>query len=189
MGKKILMIIGDFTEDYETHFPYQAMLMLGHECHCVCPGKKKGDFCFTAVHDFDGAQTYSEKQGHRFVLNYNFDEVNPADYDGLLFPGGRSCEYLRLNKKVLELTKFFDDAKKPIAAICHGPQIPLAAGICKGRKLTAYPACEPEVVMAGAEYIKPNESLDNAYTDGNLVTGPAWPANGVWIAAFVALLK
>ncbi len=186
MAKKILMLVGDYAEDYETMVPFQALQMVGYTVHAVCPDKKGGDFVRTAIHDFEGDQTYSEKRGHNFTLNYTFDKVNPEDYDGLVIPGGRAPEYIRLNKRVLEIVRHFFEANKPVAAICHGAQILAAAGVLKGRKLTAYPAVGPDVVNAGGEYVE--VPVHRAVVDGNLVTAPAWPAHPEWLAKFLEVM-
>jgi len=186
MAKKILMLVGDYAEDYEVMVPFQALQMVGHTVHAVCPDKKAGEFIRTAVHDFEGDQTYSEKRGHNFTLNYTFDEVKPEEYDALVIPGGRAPEYIRLNPRVLEIVKHFAEAQKPIAAICHGIQVLTAAGVVKGRKLTAYPAVGPEVQAAGGEYVEVR--VDQAVVDGNLVTAPAWPAHPEWLAKFLEVL-
>ncbi|MBV7435514.1 DJ-1/PfpI family protein [Cardiobacteriaceae bacterium TAE3-ERU3] len=186
MSKKILMLVGDYAEDYETMVPFQFLLGVGYEVHAVCPDKKSGDSVATAIHDFEGEQTYSEKRGHNFALNYDFSAVNTDDYIGLLIPGGRASEYLRMNEKVLDIVRAFDQAKKPIAAVCHGAQLLAAAGILEGRKCSAYPACAAEVRLAGGEYA--DIEVTDAVTDGNLVTAPAWPAHPQWLAQFVALL-
>ncbi len=186
MGKKILMLTGDFTEDYETMLPFQALLMVGHTVHAVCPDKKAGDYVLTAVHDFDGAQTYSEKPGHRFVLNATFAEVKAESYDALLIPGGRAPEYLRMNKQVLTMVQHFSRADKPIAAVCHGAQLLAAAGVIRGKRVSAYPACAAEVELAGATYA--DIAVDQAVTDGKLVTAPAWPAHPAWLAQFLVVL-
>lgn len=187
-AKKILMLTGDFTEDYETMVPFQMLLMVGHEVHAVCPGKKPGDTVKTAIHDFEGDQTYSEKRGHNFAINADFDAVKVADYDGLVIPGGRAPEYLRLNDRVLEIVREFNDAGKPIAAICHGPQILAAAGILKGRVCCSYPAVKHDVMAAGGKWGEVNAIFSNAHVDGNLVTAGAWPAHPEWIAKFLPLL-
>jgi protease I len=150
MAKKILMLCGDFGEDYETMVPYQVLLMVGHAVHTVAPDKKAGDYITTAIHDFDGYQTYSEKPGHRFVLNYNFADVKAESYDALVIPGGRGPEYLRMNPRVIEITRHFFTANKPVAAICHAAQLLATAGVIKGRNVSAYPACQPEVELASA---------------------------------------
>lgn len=186
MGKKLLMLVGDYAEDYETMVPFQILLTVGHTVHAVCPDKKAGDSIATAIHDFEGDQTYSEKPGHRFKLNHDFEQVNPADYDGLVIPGGRAPEYLRMNDRVLEIVRHFNDERKPIAAVCHGAQILAAAGILEGRTCSAYPACAPEVRLAGGTYAE--IAIDAAHTDGNLVTAPAWPAHPAWMAQFLKVL-
>jgi protease I len=186
MGKKILMLTGDFTEDYETMVPFQALQMVGHTVHAACPDKKAGDYVLTAVHDFDGAQTYSEKPGHRFVLNATFAELKAENYDALLIPGGRAPEYLRMNKQVLAMVQHFSRADKPIAAVCHGAQLLAAAGVIRGKRVSAYPACAAEVELAGATYA--DIAVDQAVTDGKLVTAPAWPAHPQWLAQFLAVL-
>ena len=186
--KKILILAGDYVEDYEVMVPFQMLLMLGYDVHAVCPGKKSGDVVRTAIHDFEGDQTYSEKRGHNFVINFDFDKVNTADYVGLVVPGGRAPEYLRLNPRILEIVREFNAAGKPIAAVCHGPQILVSAGVLKNRTCTAYPAVKPDVVDAGAIWAELNETFTNAVVEGNLVTAPAWPAHPAWIAAFVKLL-
>ncbi len=184
--KKVLFLTGDFTEDYETMVPFQMLEMVGYEVHAVCPDKKKGDTIKTAIHDFEGDQTYSEKPGHNFSLNYSFNDVVVSEYSGLVIAGGRAPEYLRLNEKVLEIVKYFFSTNKPVAAICHGIQILTAAGVVKGRKLTAYPAVGPEVKLAGGEY--QNIPVNEAYVDGNLVTAPAWPAHPSFIREFLKVM-
>ena len=175
--KKILMLVGDYVEDYEVMVPFQMLLMVGHDVRAVCPEKKAGDTVATAIHDFEGDQTYSEKRGHNFRLNGSFDDIDAEDFDALVIPGGRAPEYLRLNKHVIELVRHFVDSKKPIAAICHGPQLLAAAGALRGKSCSAYPAVKPEVEAAGGEFVPANDSFDNAHVDGNLVTAPAWPAH------------
>lgn len=185
-GKNILMLVGDFVEDYEVMVPFQALQMVGHVVHAVCPHKVAGDKIKTAVHDFEGDQTYSEKPGHNFTLNATFDQINPEDYDALVIPGGRAPEYLRLNATVIEIVQHFAQTNKPIAAICHGAQLLAAADVLENKRCSAYPACSPEVTKAGGIY----ESLpvDGAIVDGNLVTAPAWPAHPQWLAEFLKVL-
>jgi protease I len=186
MPSKLLLLAGDYVEDYEIMVPFQALQMVGYTVHAVCPGKKAGDVVRTSVHDFEGDQTYSEKRGHNFTLNATFSEINPADYAGLVIPGGRAPEYLRLDDKVLAIVRHFAEAKKPIAAICHALQLLAAAGLLKGRKCTAYPACGPEVTLGGGEYVAVDVTA--AVVDGNLVTAPAWPAHPAWLAEFLKVL-
>ena len=186
MGKKILMLVGDFGEDYEMMVPFQALQAVGHTVHAACPGKRSGDKVRTAIHDFEGDQTYSEKRGHDFTLNVTYSDVKPHDYDALVIPGGRAPEYLRLDRTVLATVRHFAESRKPIAAICHGVQILVAAGVVAGRSCTAYPAVAPEVRNAGGKWIE--LPVDQAYTDGTLVTAPAWPAHPQWLAQFLKLL-
>lgn len=185
-GKNILMLVGDFGEDYEIMVPFQALLAVGHTVHAVCPDKQAGDWIATAIHDFEGHQTYSEKPGHRFTLNAAFADVQPENYDALVIPGGRAPEYLRMNPKVLEVVRHFFAAKKPVAAICHGAQLLAAAGVLEGRTCSAYPACRAEVEVAHGKYAE--IAIDGAVTDGNLVTAPAWPAHPAWLAQFLQVL-
>ncbi len=187
-GKKILMIVGDFVEDYEAMVPFQILQCAGHDVATVCPEKVAGDSVATAIHDFEGDQTYSEKPGHRFGINADFAEIDPASYDALVIPGGRAPEYLRLNTRVLEVVRHFADQKKPIAAICHGPQILVAAGVLENRACSCYPAVSPEITAAGGTYVQPAATMDSAHVDGNLVTAPAWPAHPAWMRAFLNLL-
>jgi len=182
----ILMITGDFVEDYENMVPFQALIACGFNVDAVCPNKKAGDTIKTAIHDFEGDQTYTEKPGHLFTLNATFSDINPEQYQGLYLPGGRAPEYLRLNNDVLSLIQHFAENNKPIASICHGPQLLTAANVIEGKQVSAYPACEPEVKMAGAKYVTLN--MDEAITDGNLVTAPAWPAHPAFLKQFMALL-
>ena len=185
-AKKILMIVGDFVEDYEVMVPFQALLMVGHTVDAVCPDKTAGQKVRTAVHDFEGDQTYSEKPGHNFTLNASFADVKAESYDALVIPGGRAPEYIRLNKDVLEIVRHFAKANKPIAAICHGLQVLSAAGVLEGKACTAYPAVGPEVRQAGGKWM--DIAVDKAHVDGNLVTAPAWPAHPEWLAKFLAVL-
>lgn len=185
-GKRILMIVGDFVEDYETMVPFQALLAVGHTVHAVCPDKKAGDSVATAIHDFEGQQTYSEKRGHNFALNATFADIDPARYDALVIPGGRAPEYLRMNARTIEIVKHFFEADKPVAAICHGAQLLAGARVLEGRTCSAYPACRAEVELAGGTYA--DIAIDAAVTDGNLVSAPAWPAHPAWIGQFLAVL-
>jgi len=184
--KKILMLVGDFVEDYEVMVPFQALTMIGHAVSAACPGKKSGETVRTAVHDFEGDQTYSEKRGHNFALNATFDEIKAEEYDALVIPGGRAPEYLRLNPAVLAAVRYFAAAQKPIAAICHGAQLLTAAGALQGKSCTAYPAVKPEAVLGGGQWV--DVPIDKAYVDGNLVTAPAWPAHPDWLAKFLQVL-
>ncbi|HXY25878.1 MAG TPA: DJ-1/PfpI family protein [Candidatus Acidoferrum sp.] len=184
--KSILMLVGDYVEDYEVMVPFQALLMVGHTVHAVCPGKKSGELVRTAIHDFEGDQTYSEKRGHNFTLNATFDEIQPEKYDALVLPGGRAPEYIRLNPRVIEIVHHFAKSNKPIAAICHAAQILAAAGVLGGKKCSAYPAVGPDVTRAGGAFV--NLGMTEAIADGNLVTAPAWPAHPAWLAKFLAVL-
>lgn len=185
-AKKILMLVGDYVEDYEVMVPFQALLMLGYVVHSVCPDKKAGDIVRTAIHDFEGDQTYTEKRGHNFTLNATFADILVDDYDALVIPGGRAPEYIRLNDKVLTAVRHFAEKQKPIASICHGAQVLAAAGVLKGKSCSAYPAVSPDVNCAGGKWV--DIPLDKAYVDGNLVTAPAWPAHPDWLAKFVQVL-
>ncbi|MQA19809.1 DJ-1/PfpI family protein [Rugamonas rivuli] len=185
-AKKILFLTGDFAEDYETMVPFQALQMVGHTVHAVCPDKRAGETIKTAIHDFEGDQTYTEKPGHLFALNANFDDVDVAKYDALMIAGGRAPEYLRLNPRVIEIVQQFAAASKPIAAVCHGAQLLAAADVIRGKTISAYPACSPEVKLAGASYA--DIPVDQAVTDGNFVTAPAWPAHPAWLGQFLQRL-
>ena len=192
-AKRVLLVVGDYVETLEAFVPFQTLGAMGHDCAAVCPDKTAGDTVRTAVHDFEGAQTYSEKPGHNFALTHDFDGLNPADFDALVLPGGRAPEYLRLDGRVLDLVRHFFETPgpggtrhKPVAAICHALQILAAAGVLEGRTCTAYAACGPEVTAAGAHYraVDPTEAV----TDGPLVTCPAWPGHPQWLRAFAGVL-
>ena len=185
-AKKLLMLVGDYVEDYEVMVPFQALQMVGHTVHAVCPGKKAGDSVRTAIHDFEGDQTYSEKRGHNFGLNATFDDARPENYDALVIPGGRAPEYIRLNPRVLDIVRHFANAGKPIAAICHGAQVLAATGVLQGKSCSCYPAVAPDVAAAGGKYAE--IGMDQAHTCGNLVTAPAWPAHPAWLAQFLQVL-
>lgn len=184
--KKILLLAGDYVEDYEVMVPFQALLMVGHTVHAVCPGKKAGETVRTAIHDFEGDQTYSEKRGHNFALNATFDEVRPENYDAVVIPGGRAPEYIRLNARVIEMVRHFAQSKKPIATLCHGAQVLAAAGVLEGKSCSCYPAVAPEVTRAGGKFA--DIPMDAAHVDGTLVSAPAWPAHPAWLAEFLRVL-
>lgn len=186
MSKQLLMLVGDYAEDYETMVPFQFLIGLGYVVHAVCPNKKPGDTIATAIHDFEGDQTYSEKRGHNFAINFDFSNVKTENYIGLVIPGGRAPEYLRMDQRIIEIVREFDSAKKPIAAVCHGAQILAAADVLKGKLCSAYPACAAEVKLAGGQYA--DIAVTEAVTDGHLVTAPAWPAHPAWLAQFINLL-
>lgn len=184
--KRVLMLAGDYTEDYEVMVPFQALQMVGVEVDVVCPGKSAGDTVKTAIHDFEGSQTYSEKPGHNFTLNTSFAYLKLEQYDGLFLTGGRAPEYLRLDSRVLDIVRFFMDLKKPVAAICHGVQILTAANVLKGKKVTAYPAVKPEVLASGGIFVE--KEPQEAVVYENLVTSPAWPGNVEILKGFLKLL-
>ena len=186
--KSILFLVGDFVEDYEIMVPFQMLRLFDFDCIAVCPGKSAADYVQTAIHDFDGYQTYSEKPGHRFPLNADFAEIETSHFDALVVPGGRAPEYLRLDERVLETVRHFFETAKPVAAICHGPQILAAAGVLKGRSCSAYPAVAYEVTQSGGRYVQPSKGMDSVHVDGNLVSSPAWPAHPAWMREFVKLL-
>ena len=186
MSKQILMLVGDYAEDYETMVPFQFLTGLGYTVHAVCPEKKAGDQIATAIHELEGDQTYSEKRGHNFAINYDFNAVNTQDYVGLVIPGGRAPEYLRMNERVVAIVREFDSAQKPIAAVCHGAQLLAAADVIRGRLCSAYPACAAEVKLAGGQYA--DIAVTEAVTDGHFVTAPAWPAHPAWLSQFVKVL-
>ena len=185
-GKKILMLVGEFSEEYEIFVFEQTMHAVGHKVDVVCPDKKAGDNIKTSLHDFEGDQTYSEKRGHNFALNATFDSIRPEEYDALVIPGGRAPEYIRLNARVLEFVRHFASANKPIASLCHGAQVLAAAGVLQGKKCSCYPACAPEVALSGGTFA--DVAMTDAVVDGNLVSGPAWPANPAWLSKFLKLL-
>ncbi len=185
-AKKILMLVGDYVEDYEAMCPFQILQTVGHTVHAVCPDKAAGDSVRTAIHDFEGDQTYSEKRGHNFALNATFADVNEAEYDALVIPGGRAPEYIRLNERVIAIVRHFAETGKPIAAVCHGLQVLAAAGVLEGRSCSAYPACGPDITRAGGTF--KDIAMDAAHVDGNLVSAPAWPAHPAWMAAFLKVL-
>ena len=181
-SKQILMIVGDFGEDYEIMVPFQALQAVGHDVHAVCPEKDGGETAKTAIHDFRGDQTYLEERGHDFELTHGFDGVYPTDHDALVVPGGRAPEYLRGYDTVLDAVRHFFDVEKPVATLCHGPQILAAADVLDGYEMTSYPAVRHEVEAAGCTWV------DEVTTDGNLVTAQAWPDHPEWLAQFFDLL-
>jgi protease I len=185
-ARKILMLVGDYVEDYEVMVPFQALQMVGHTVHAVCPNKKAGESVRTAIHDFEGDQTYSEKRGHNFTLNASFDEIRAEDYHALVIPGGRAPEYIRLDERVIRMVQHFAQSDKPIAAVCHGAQVLAAADVLSGRRCSAYPAVGPDVRRAGGTFM--DIAVDQAHCDGNLVTAPAWPAHPQWLSMFLGLL-
>ena len=184
--KNILMLVGDYVEDYEVMVPFQALLMVGHNVHAVCPGKKSGEVVRTAVHDFEGDQTYSEKRGHNFTLNASLDDIRAEIYDALVIPGGRAPEYIRLNPRVLEIVRHFADTKKPIASMCHGAQVLAAADVLRGKTCSCYPAVAPDVTRSGGTFA--DIGMTEAAVDGNLVSAPAWPAHPAWLSKFLMVL-
>lgn len=186
MGKTVLMLAGDFVEDYEVMVPYQALLSVGVKVDVVCPGKRKGEVIATAVHDFVGFQTYAETRGHNFVINKTFEDVKLEDYNGLYVCGGRAPEYIRLNKRVIEIVQSFFEKKLPVAAICHGIQVLTPANVLQGRTLTAYPAIGPDITVAGGIYKEVD--ADKAVVDDNLVTSPAWPGHPAILKEFYRIL-
>lgn len=186
--QRILMLVGDFVEDYEAMVPLQILQIEGRRVDVACPDKRAGQHVATAIHDFEGHQTYSEKRGHNFPITIDWDAVEPQSYNGLVIPGGRSPEYLQLNERVLQIVRHFFAADKPVAATCHAAMILTAADVVKGRRCQAYPSLRPELVRSGAIWDEPSANLDSACTDGNLVTAAAWPGNPAWMKGFLTLL-
>ena len=160
--------------------------MAGYTVHSVCPDKRLGKWSVPQYMILKEIRLTVRKRGHNFALNATFDEVEAKDYHALVIPGGRASEYIRLNKKVLEMVKHFDEENKPIAAICHGPQILTAAGVLKGREMCRISSSSSDIEVAGGKYI--NLSMDKAHVEGNLVTAPAWPAHPDWLAKLLKVL-
>lgn len=185
--KKVLLLLGDYAEDYEVMIPYQILQFAGYEPHCVAPDRMPNDTIRTAIHDFLGDATYRETEGHRFLINTDFNQIKLDEYAGLYITGGRAPEYLRLNQKVIDIVKYFFDLNKPVAAICHGIQILTAADVVRGKVLTCYPAVSPEVTQAGGTYLE--VPPDKAVTDGKLATSPAWPGIANLMKEFVTIME
>jgi protease I len=179
-GKTILMLTGDFSEEYEIFVFEQAMHAVGHTVHVVCPDKRKGDILKTSLHDFEGDQSYTEKPGHNYILNKTFSEVKLADYDAVYVAGGRGPEYIRIDKRIQDIIRHFHEADKPIFSICHGVQVLIAVdGVVRGKEVAALQYCEPEVTLAGGKYI--DVPPEGAHVDGKLVSAKGWPG----LAAFM----
>jgi protease I len=179
-GKKILMLVGEFSEEYEIFVFEQAMHAVGHTVHVVCPDKKAGDRIKTSLHDFEGHQTYTEKLGHDYVLNKTFAEVKLQDYDAVYCAGGRGPEYIRIDPRVQAIVRHFHETKKAIFTICHGVQILIAVdGVVRGKSVSGLKYCEPEVTLAGGKYV--DLSPTDAHVDGNMVSAVGWTA----LAAFM----
>lgn len=179
-GKKILMLTGEFTEEYEIFVFQQGMEAVGHTVHVVCPDKRAGDKIQTSLHDFEGHQTYIERFGHLADINKTFSEVKLEEYDAVYCAGGRGPEYIRTDKRIQAMVRHFHETGKPIFTICHGAQILMAVdGVLTGKRVGALGACEPEVRLAGGTYVdlSPTEAL----VDGNMVSAKGWTA----LAAFM----
>jgi protease I len=181
--KKVLILAGDAVEAQEIFYPYYRLKEEGFEVHVAAP---KRDALYTVIHDFEpGWTTYSEKPGYRFIwIDKTFKEVDPKEYDGLLIPGGRAPEYIRLNEEVEQIVKHFFETNKPVAAICHGVLLLTYLGVVKGRKMTGYIAVKPDIEAAGAKYLD-----EEVVVDGNLVTSRAWPDLPAFMKKFIELLK
>jgi protease I len=178
---KVLILAGDAAESLEVMYPYQRLLEEGYEVHIAAPSKKKLQF---VVHDFeDGFDTYTEKPGYTWDADLAFSDVDPADYVALVVPGGRAPEYIRNDADVQRIIRHFFDDEKPVAQLCHAPLALAAAGVLEGRRTAAYPALEPDVTAAGAEFV------DGAgIVDGTMVSARAWPDHPEWMREFMKLL-
>ncbi|KAJ2508190.1 hypothetical protein H4217_008614 [Coemansia sp. RSA 1939] len=186
---KVLLLSGDYVEDYELFAPLKALQMIGIEVHVVCPDKSAGDTVQTAIHTFEGHQTYSERAGYPFVLTHSFASIELGDYAGLIVPGGRFPEYQRVDKRVLDVVRRFFGSNLPVAAICHGLQLLATAGVLQGgRSCSAYPTCSVDIEAVGGKYVHFDAASDNVHVDGNLVSAPAYNAIGSWMREFIRLL-
>jgi protease I len=179
---RILLLTGDAGEAQEIYYAKFRLEEEGWQVHIAAPEKRA---FLSVVHDFEpGFDTYTERPGYRVQADVGIAEVKPEDYDGLVLPGGRAPEYLRNRRPAVAIVHHFLEARKPIAANCHGPLLVMAAGSVRGVKMTAYPDLEPDVRAAGAEY------LDRpVVVDGSLITVRGWPDNGPWMREFVRLLR
>ncbi|HET7715423.1 MAG TPA: DJ-1/PfpI family protein [Bauldia sp.] len=179
-GKKILMLVGDFTEEYEIFVFDQAMEAVGHEVDIVCPDKKAGELLHTSLHDFEGHQTYTEKLGHIHHVTKTFSKVDPADYDAVYIAGGRGPEYIRIDKRVQSILRHFHEHDKPIFTICHGVQVLMAVPeSIRGKRVAGLQYCEPEVTAVGGVYV--DVPPTGAHVDGKLVSAKGWTG----LAAFM----
>jgi protease I len=179
---KVLMLTGDAAESLEVMYPYQRLLEEGYEVDIAAPSRKKLQF---VVHDFvDGFDTYTEKPGYTWDADLAFSDVDPADYVALVVPGGRAPEYIRNDPDAQRVIRSFFEDDRPVAQLCHAPQALAAAGVLEGRRTAAYPALEPDVRAAGAEFV------DGAgVVDGTMVSARAWPDHPAWMREFVKLLR
>jgi protease I len=179
---KVLILTGDAAESLEVLYPYQRLLEEGYEVHIAAPTKKKLRF---VVHDFEpGYDTYTEKPGYSWEADLAFADVNPADYAAVVVPGGRAPEHIRNNADCRQIIQHFFTYDKPVAQICHAPLALLAAGVLKGKRTAAYPALEPDVRAAGAEFVNAEVVID-----GNMISARAWPDHPAWMREFIRLLR
>ena len=187
-GKKVLMLIGEYSEEYEIYVVEQALEALGHEVDIICPETKAGQMVRTSVHDFGpGVMTWTEHLGHNIEVNVDFDAVDTADYDAVYVAGGRGPEYIRTYPRIREIVREFHRDNKPIAAICHGLQVLVAVPeVIAGKRVAGLFTVEPEVALTDATYVKIGGK--DALRDGNLVTAEGWTALAAFIREFIALL-
>lgn len=179
---KVLILTGDAAESLEVLYPYQRLREEGYEVHIAAPSRKKLQF---VVHDFvEGFDTYTEKPGYTWDADLAFADVEPADYDALVLPGGRAPEYIRNNDDCKRIVQYFFTVDKPVAQLCHAPLVLAAAGVLEGRRTAAYPALEPDVTRAGAEFVD-----RAAVVDGMMVSARAWPDHPEWMREFIQLLR
>jgi protease I len=179
---KILILTGDAGEAQEIYYAKFRLEEEGWQALIVTTERR---VFHSVVHDFEpGIDTYTEKPGYRVQADLGLEEVNSADFHGLVLPGGRAPEYLRNRPKAVAIVRHFLQAGKPIAANCHGPLLLLAAGDMKGRRMTCYPDLEPDLRMAGAEFLN-----QEVVIDGPLVTVRGWPDNGPWMKEFVRVMR
>lgn len=181
---RILIIGGDAVEALEIFYPYFRLREEGWDVDVAAPTRKT---LRTVVHDFEDWETYTEKPGYRFPwVSRSLAETDPAQYDGLVIPGGRMPEYVRVvaEESLRKIVSHFMENRKPVAAICHGPLVLAAFGYVRGRRMTSYIAVKPEIVNSGGTWVD-----EEVVVDDNLVTSRAWPDNPAWMREFIKLVK
>lgn len=171
MSRQILLITGDAGESFECLFARQRLQEAGFVPVIAAPSRRR---LHLVIHDFEpGWDTYIERPGYGAESDITLAEAREPEYEAILVLGGRAPEYLRHDRRVLDLVRAFDAANKWVFAICHGVQVLAAAGVIGGKRVTAYEHCRWEIEACGATYV----ATDQAVRDDRIVTGQTWQSH------------
>lgn len=178
---KVLIIVGDASETVDTLYPYYRLEEGGYLPVVAGPEKRKFQM---VLHEVKPGWTITKEwEGYTIDASIAFKDINPEEYLGIFFSGGRAPEYIREDKDLLRITRWFFEHNKPVASVCHGCEIPARAGCIKGRRMSAVAKCQFDIEVCGGIFVN-----EPCVIDGNMVSGRTFHDHGKYMGAWMKML-